>query len=625
MIVPMKKIALILKASDAEEGLRRLRKYGEVHVELLDNQNDSVEEASSRLERLTTALAVLSEYKKKYDGVQKKAVSSDEIFAIVDEVLSLSVRLKELKEDSFKLAALIKEMSEWGDFSLEDINFLRTNGLAVEFVYLSKQQKESLDNSIICVDLGKASGRFRCLLLSRDKQDIVPTGADRFVLPDSSLSALIVRQEELYKNMREISGKLVSLYAWHDELVRLGKEVLEPELTLRKVEASLREDGPVVFLTGYVPAEKEKHFIDYARKHEWGIITKEPDEEDNPPTLLRNPRWMQIIKPVFNFLDTVPGYREFDISFVFLAFLSVFFAMIVGDAGYGAIFLAGSVFILRKEYKKTGQVTDVGVLIAWMSLCTIIWGSLTGTWFGYEGFAKIKPFSYFVIPELSSWEEVSIKNIQFISFLLGIIHISIAHLWRFLRELKKKPAIRAFAQLGWLAIMLGIFNLVLSMVLDPQKYPFLPVSLYGIIAGFIIVVFFSEQGSDGFFRGVLRGLAGLFTTALDTISAFGDIISYIRLFAVGLATIALAQAFNDMAIGAANGVVGIIIAFLILLVGHALNLVMSALSVVVHGIRLNLLEFAGHLGMEWTGIPYSPFKEPVRQHQADKNDINIKE
>ena len=97
-------------------------------------------------------------------------------------------------------------------------------------------------------------------------------------------------------------------------------------------------------------------------------------------------------------------------------------------------------------------------------------------------------------------------------------------------------------------------------------------------------------------------------TFLDSISAFSDVISYIRLFAVGLATVAVASSFNSMAAGLGTGVVGIIGSILILGFGHALNLAMAALSVVVHGVRLNVLEFSGHLGMEWTGEKYTPFK-----------------
>ncbi|MCG8481101.1 MAG: V-type ATP synthase subunit I, partial [Spirochaetales bacterium] len=126
-----------------------------------------------------------------------------------------------------------------------------------------------------------------------------------------------------------------------------------------------------------------------------------------------------------------------------------------------------------------------------------------------------------------------------------------------------------------------------------------------------VFLFGSQQEGSGFFAGILRGLGGFITTALDGISAFSDIISYIRLYAVGLASLAIAEAFNGMAqgIGASmDGAVGAIAAALVLFLGHTLNLAMGALSVVVHGVRLNMLEFSGHLGMEWTGVEYAPFK-----------------
>jgi V/A-type H+-transporting ATPase subunit I len=109
--------------------------------------------------------------------------------------------------------------------------------------------------------------------------------------------------------------------------------------------------------------------------------------------------------------------------------------------------------------------------------------------------------------------------------------------------------------------------------------------------------------------GIGKGLANLITIGLDGVSAFTDIISYIRLFAVGLASVEIAKSFNSMAEGMMDGIGGIIGGILVLLLGHTLNLIMGALSVIVHGVRLNMLEFSGHLGMQWTGTPYRPFSK----------------
>jgi V/A-type H+-transporting ATPase subunit I len=157
-------------------------------------------------------------------------------------------------------------------------------------------------------------------------------------------------------------------------------------------------------------------------------------------------------------------------------------------------------------------------------------------------------------------------------------------------------------------MVLGLYYLVLFLVLDPEKYPVPGFSLVMVGVGLVLVLFLSEQEGN-FFKGVLKGLANFMPKALDSISAFSDIISYIRLFAVGLATVEIAKSFNSMAAELGNSVLGIVGGIVILLIGHGLNMAMAALSVVVHGVRLNVLEFSGHLGMEWTGIPYDPFRD----------------
>ena len=147
---------------------------------------------------------------------------------------------------------------------------------------------------------------------------------------------------------------------------------------------------------------------------------------------------------------------------------------------------------------------------------------------------------------------------------------------------------------------------VLYLVIG-QQVNLIPVACV-VIAGFLLVVCFGGMAPDKTFgQGLKAGLGNAFTVFLNTISAFGNIMSYIRLFAVGMASLAIAQSFNNMALGFKGPLV--VVGILIMLVGHGLNIVMGLLSVVVHGVRLNLLEFSGQLGMEWTGTAYAPFKK----------------
>jgi V/A-type H+-transporting ATPase subunit I len=287
--------------------------------------------------------------------------------------------------------------------------------------------------------------------------------------------------------------------------------------------------------------------------------------------------------------------------------------MIVGDGGYGLLFLGAAGYSARKQKQKTGRVPDIHKLLILMSVSTIAWGVLSGTWFGSRALAQAPFFSAFVVEGIASFgSEISEPTIKHICFIIGTIQIAIAHLMNFLKEINQRPRIRAFAQLGWLSMVLGLYYVVLNLVINAVQYPIPQYALYMIFGGLAAVFLFSEQEGN-FIKGVLKALAGFMPKILDSISAFTDIISYIRLFAVGLATVEIAKSFNAMAADMGSTLFGLIGGAVILLIGHALNIAMAALSVVVHGVRLNMLEFSSHLGMEWVGVPYDPFRNKIEK------------
>jgi V/A-type H+-transporting ATPase subunit I len=162
-------------------------------------------------------------------------------------------------------------------------------------------------------------------------------------------------------------------------------------------------------------------------------------------------------------------------------------------------------------------------------------------------------------------------------------------------------------------MMIGLYFLVLFMLLKVTLVSF---AVYMIGGGLAFYFIFAEQKGGNFFKNILKSFTNFLPTFLNAVGSFADIISYIRLFAVGLAGSSIAQSFNEMAIPVDGfGAVGVsfvlrlFAAVLILVFGHALNIVMNALSVIVHGVRLNLLEYgANHLGMEWSGYAYKPFE-----------------
>ena len=346
----------------------------------------------------------------------------------------------------------------------------------------------------------------------------------------------------------------------------------------------------IVYLKGYIPVDVEDLLVKQARQNGWGILTLEPNEQDNVPTLIRNPAWIKLIQPVLKLLEIVPGYNELDISPLFLVFFSLFFGIIIGDAGYGLLYFIITFIVDKKMVKKIKDKTPI-FLFYLLSSCAIIWGVISGTFFGQGWLASvgIKP----LVPQLNN-----ISFVQALCFLIGAIHLTIAHSWRLALKL---PSLLALADLGWISIIWAAFFLAKTLLLS-DGFPFFGIWL--IYGGIILVVLFTN-----FQKNILKCIGeGLAAVALGLVNNFTDVVSYVRLFAVGLAGVAIADAFNVMAFGAqAKGIWAVIGGVLILIAGHTLNFILGPMSVLVHGVRLNVLEFCSHANISWSGFAYKPF------------------
>jgi V/A-type H+-transporting ATPase subunit I len=375
------------------------------------------------------------------------------------------------------------------------------------------------------------------------------------------------------------------------------------QLEFATVSAGMGTMEHISYLQGYCPTDDLERLKKKCNEMGWGLMIEEISEEGEAPTLLRNPRWVRIVEPVFSFMGTVPGYGEFDLSFWFLISLSLFFAMLIGDGGYGLLFLAATL-LARLKYRTAQRAPFL--LLSVFSIATIIWGLMTGTWFGIEYLSKYPVLSPFVIQELNSFTDNQDFMIH-LCFTMGAIHLTIAHVLRGVRYLN---SLRVLGELGWICILWFLYFLAGHLVLFKPLPGYVT---YLLVLGIILAAQFSNPQKP-FFASAFRGLADL---PLDIIRSFSDLVSYLRLFAVGYATLVVAVSFNQMAsdLGWSSFVKGIA-ATIILLFGHTMNILLGAMAVLVHGIRLNMLEFSSHLGMNWSGQTYKPFKR--RPNVANK-------
>jgi V/A-type H+-transporting ATPase subunit I len=289
-------------------------------------------------------------------------------------------------------------------------------------------------------------------------------------------------------------------------------------------------------------------------------------------------------------LGTVPGYREFDVSAPFLIALPIFTAMLISDAGYGALLLLGPALTYSWAARNFGdRFTQLLMIVGAVS---VVWGTLTNAFFGFA----LLPAT--IIPiELTDESRLFMMRL---SFLIGACHLSLAQLWQGVRYF---PDLRWLNRLGWALFIWGMYGVVGMFVLQgpmtwQTPWPYL------LIIGAILAIGFANPCRN-FAKMLGMGLAQF---PLSMLSAFSDVISYVRLMAVGLASSVLAASFNDMAFQA--GILPITI--LVLVLGHGLNVGLALIAMFAHGVRLNMLEFGSNLGMEWGGYLYRPFAHRVQ-------------
>ena len=668
MIVPMKKMCLVVQNKDSKEAIEKLRDVGVAHIVRTGADSDGLTKAHEHKMQVENAIGVIQHYE-----VPKKNLSSDgpvnyerrtkltgrrgrrstdqcsseehEPYSLdavqapvrpklVDLMLEMGEESKMLEEQITFIGRECERITAWGEFDPEAVKELASLGCPVYLYEIAHDALAQLPKDVDYIKVKVSSDKVfaRILVL----QNVIP-GMTPFQLPEKSLSALEAelsalkeRQEKLNERIKSFADRRPVLL---DEMLEAENEIIFEETfaELENVEGVPPALG-VSWLQGYIPVDNIEKLKTAAQENNWALSLYDPAPEENPPTKLKNKPSVEIIKPLFSFLGTVPGYKEFDISPSYLFFFSIFFAMIFGDAAYGLIILAISAALGIKFIKQGNKLPDIVKLLTLLGSCTVIWGAINGSWFQipYEHlpfflqalvipqFNSAVPFvefprflqHIFVLPDvLPEGNDKVFWSIQFLCFSIAVIQLTYARFKRFTSLL---PSLSAIAQLGWLSLMVGIFFIALNMMLGMALKPFV---VWIIGAGLGVILVFGNQTGGNFFLNIAKGFGGFFQLFLKAISCFADIISYIRLFAVGLAGAMIAQIFNGLAIpddgfgGFGLGfLIRLLITVLVLIIGHSLNFVLTCMSVIVHGVRLNLLEYAGnHLEMGWTGYEYKPF------------------
>ncbi len=582
MIVSMKKVYVITQDKDVSLAVGALKSFGALHIEHEQSPlSDDVNKLKEQIDTVSRVIEFLSIKQEKQGNM-----ATDQWLETAQRIVRTQEEIHELQDEMISRKMVIQQWEPWGDFSLKDINYLKNHGIYLGLYRIPLKALKSIGEDIVLQVVFRFSGMAYCVVVSDYE---IKLDFEQIKFPETGLSQLKILQSQDADKLEKKEKRLKEMAQYRQYYLELIEQ-LKMELKTKEAIAAVKQAESLAYLKGFCPKPSCESLRHYAKRKKWGLIMEDPGEGERVPTMLRNPRWVEIIQPVFRMMNILPGYCEVDISLFFLIFFSVFFGMLIGDAGYGLVFAGLTIWGHLKTKGKPNQ--SLFILMYVLSGCAVIWGVLTGTFFGQKWLAgNIQP----LLPWLADN-----THIQKLCFLIGAIHLSIAHAWR---ALIKWPSKSVVSEFGWLSLLWGMYFLAKLLILNQPLPPFSNVLFIG---GALGVIFFSKPQ-----KNILKGMAvGLGELLINVLNTFTDVVSYIRLFAVGLATVAVADAFNQMAaeIGMGSFLSGLAMS-LILVFGHLLNILLGAMAILVHGVRLNVLEFSSHLNMEWSGIPYDPLRE----------------
>ena len=550
MIVKMLHLDLVCLAAEKDKTLTQLRDLGAVHLDLSSAQGATVAAAKGEAADAEKAVRLILKARGKANDVNIHERS-------VADILAIDADRESLRSDKDELEREIRVYEPYGDFDPE---------LAEKL-------------------LGEVEGL----------RDVVPLPE---TLPSMSLSKMREKLERIENCIVVDEAKL----AGSDEKAILKKyPALADKIAFEEAKELVGEQGELAYVSGWIPEPARGTFAAAVHENGWGALLREPVDGEIPPTLIDPPKLFRPVTALFSGLGIAPAYTESDVSVPFFCYFTIFFAMLVGDGGYGALILALTIF---GWFKTRNQRTLVAkswlTLLTVFSSATVLWGLLSNTWFGAG------------IPWCADWPTVkwladpSYKNMMLLCFTIGVSHLMIARIWTGITIINDR---RCLAQFGWAGVVLFMYLVTNSIVGIFSGIPTWAFWMFGV--SLVLVFGFTLKGDELKTRGVELGML-----PLNIMSALGDVISYVRLFAVGLASVKVAENFNDMALSIFNctdmiwlkpvTAIGMI---LVLLIGHGLNFAMAGLSILVHAVRLNTLEFSNHKGVTWAGYAFSPFRK----------------
>ena len=605
MITKMKKLTFLVYHKEYDAFLNNLRDLGVVHIAEKQQgmaDNSALQEKIRLSARLSATIKLLQNIKTE----EKVTDDSETVLAskgmqILDEVDELLNHKSSLQQQILAYEKELAVLEPWGDFSPESIAKLRDSGYDIGF-YISTEANFNEDwiEAYNAMVINRVASKVYFITFTKTNQEI-DLDVERIKLPDRSYGQTqelilnnkeeLLRQEETLQNIAR--KDIPSLLAARKEL---NGEIEFDQVVLNTEPAAGEK---LMLLQGWLPASEEDPIVAYLNSQSVYYDIKKPAPEDNVPIQLNNKGLFAWFEPICK-LYMLPKYNELDLTPFFAPFFMLFFGLCLGDSGYGLFLLLG-VTLYRLLAKNIGQtMKPILSLVQLLAASTFFCGMLTGTFFGANFYDLDWPF----IQRMKQAIAMDNNDMFQLSLLLGVIQILFGMILKAVNQAIQFGFKYAVGTIGWIILLVSVG---LAAVL-PAVFPMGGTAHLVILAiAGAMILFYNSPDKNIFINFGL----GLWDSYNMVTGLLGDILSYVRLFALGLSGGILASVFNSLAVGMSpdNVIAGPIVMVLIFVIGHSINIFMNVLGAMVHPMRLTFVEFFKNSGYEGGGKEYKPFSK----------------
>ncbi len=603
MITKMKKLTFLVYHKEYEAFLNGVRELGVVHVAEKQQgvaDNTELQESIRLSARLQATEKMLQALKPAKPTVAEVPASSARGLEVLDEVDMLQTEKNKLQQQLQTYQKEKAALEPWGDFDPENLIRLSESGLKVGFYSCSEGNYDAAWEEIYnAMVINRISSRVYFITVTKNAEE-VDLDVEQAKLPPYSLERVQTLCDETEQALTDNEEKLKILAEKELPSLRAALKEVNSEMEFSKVMLNTESASgeKLMLLQGWAPASKIKDISEWLdAQHVYYEVTS-PVPGDNVPIQLNNKGFFAWFEPICK-LYMLPKYNELDLTPFFAPFFMVFFGLCLGDSGYGLFLFLGATLYRMFAKNISATIKPILSLIQVLAASTFFCGMLTGTFFGFSLYDLDIPF----FKEMKAHLFLDNNDMFQLSLILGAIQILFGMVLKAVNQGIQFGFKYAVATIGWIVLLIscGIGALL------PEIMPLggtVHLCILGVAAAMIFL--FNSPGKN-IFLNIGLGFWDSYNMATGLL---GDVLSYVRLFALGLSGGILAGVFNSLAVGMSpdNVILGPLIMVLIFVIGHSINIFMNVLGAMVHPMRLTFVEFFKNSGYEGGGKEYKPFK-----------------